>query len=283
METIEEIKTNVLKKLDTPVEFDRSSRKYSITSIIKELEPEFDVQTVAERTHKKHFNNPESPYYQKSVIDILAMWDAKKFASSGMGKQLDDYIGMILNNEDTSLWELDYLYGDEQLKHKCDCAKKFITTLLAKPEFEFITREKDIFYSIQNPSTGQSYIISGRFDALFLYFTQGVQCLYLIDWKNTESIVFENKYGNLLGPCKKWPNANGYLYAIQLAFYKNAFRETYGITSLIDTNIVQFPSGDPQVIPTKDIDISKEFLDTILLYGCTKLDIKKEMKKAKTN
>ena len=74
-----EVKSNMTKYL-------------SISQVLGMLVEPFDSKGVAQKTHDKHFNNPESQYYQMSVEQIMEAWSAKGAESCKYGSLLDDYI-----------------------------------------------------------------------------------------------------------------------------------------------------------------------------------------------
>ena len=121
LENIEKVNSEVKKNLN----------KYlSISQVLGMLVEPFDSKGVAQKTHDKHFNNPESQYYQMSVEQIMEAWSAKGAESCKYGSLLDDYIGMNLNNdpvEKIQLWKLDNNYEwDERLNNLCKSFNEFM-------------------------------------------------------------------------------------------------------------------------------------------------------------
>ena len=69
------------------------------------------------------------------------MWNEKASASCNYGKLLDSYADLILNNEDTELYELDNdVENDERLQHHIDAFKEFIENHI-DGKCEYIGRE----------------------------------------------------------------------------------------------------------------------------------------------
>lgn len=205
------------------VEIDKTLPTISISNVLAMIQEPFDQQGVAEKTHNKHFNNPESQYYQKSVQEIMDMWAAKGATSCHYGSLLDDYIGLILTKteDDLELWKLDNNYDyDERLLNHCKAFDDFIMTVKASGDTVFVDRERTLYLKV-----GDHYI-KGRFDALFKNEKTGKYIL--IDWKSSASIDKDKTpwTKNLLGPCMNLPALNWFTYTLQLYFYKKALIES---------------------------------------------------------
>lgn len=276
---MEQNKKLILESFNTIKAPDIKCEHFSISSILDQVKGEFNKGEVVLKTYNKHFNNPKSKYYQKTVEQILEMWKESGSTSLSNGSLLDDYIGMVLRDEDTSLWELDNWYDNELLKHKCSEAK-ILLEKLKLAGFDFICREQELFYILNHEGT--QYLVHGRFDALFSFIKDNNFFLYLIDWKNTEKIEFTNRFQKLLGPCKSLDDASGNLYILQLYFYKYCLEYTFGIKFPINISIVQFPSTQHKIYASPHV-ISKELMDEILLFGIKKLKLKRELKKKESS
>jgi len=214
------------------INVDRSLPTVSISTILSMLEEPFDQLGVAQKTHDKHFNNPESEYYQMSIEQIIEKWSAKGAASCHYGSMLDDYIGLNLNHKDIELrlFKLDNNYdNDERLHGLCDSFDNFYSVLSKSGDTIFVDRERTVYYDIEieNPLTGEKmkYNIKGRFDALF--YNKRTNKWIVIDWKSSGSIdKTPNKWTKkLLGPMSKFPALNYYTYTTQLYFYKKTLIE----------------------------------------------------------
>lgn len=216
------------------VNIDRTLPKISITEVLNALEHPFDQQGVAQKTHDKHFDNPNSEYYQMSVEEIIEKWTDKGKESCHYGSMLDDYIGTILtgNDNDLRLYKLDNAYDyDERLHGLCDSFDNFYKLVMKSGDMEFVDRERDVYLKVrvENPTDNSQieYYVKGRFDALF--YNKRTKKWVVIDWKSSGSIdKVPNKYTNkFLGPMFKWPELNYYRYTNQLHFYKKALLENY--------------------------------------------------------
>ena len=201
---------------------DRSAPAISISAVLGMIQEPFDQMGVAQKTYDKHFNNPESQYYQKSIEEICEMWSAKGAESCKYGSLLDDYIGMNLLNQELELklWKLDNNYEyDERLLAHCNSFDDFYKLVMASGDTEFIDREKYVYLKVDD------FYIRGRFDALFRNKRTGKWIV--IDWKSSGSIdKVPNKWTKkLLGPACKFPALNYYTYTMQLYFYKKALIE----------------------------------------------------------
>lgn len=203
---------------------DKSIPYISISDVLGMLQEPFDQKGVAQKTHYKHFNNPESEYYQKTVEEICEMWSAKGAESRRYGSLLDDYIGFNLNKntDELELWKLDNGYEwDERLLAHCNSFDAFYEIVNKSGDMEFVAREKTLYYKFND------YYIKGRFDALF--YNKKTNKWIIIDWKSSDSIdKVPNQYTKkLFGPAIKFYALNHYTYTIQLHFYKKALIENY--------------------------------------------------------
>ena len=219
---------------------DKSIPTISISECLNALEKPFDSKGVAEKTYNKHFNNPESPYYQKTVDEIISMWEAKGAESCHYGSLLDDYIKTILtgNENDQRLYKLENAYDyDERLRGLCESFDNFYALMTKSGDVEFVDRERTVYIPVKvqnpfyDPNIGNEeyteYYIKGRFDALF--YNKRTNKWIIIDWKSSGSIdkVASKWTEKFLGPMFKWPALNYYRYTNQLHFYKKALLEHY--------------------------------------------------------
>ena len=128
--------THLIQPDFSNINVDRSLPTISITAILGMLEEPFDQRGVAEKTHNKHFDNPDSEYYQMSVQEIMDKWAAKGAASCHYGSLLDNYIGLILEKADEmdmEMFKLDYNFdSDERLQGVCNSFDRFVEDYLNK-------------------------------------------------------------------------------------------------------------------------------------------------------
>ena len=232
----EEVKSNMTKYL-------------SISQVLGMLVEPFDSKGVAQETHDKHFNNPESQYYQMSVEQIMEAWSAKGAESCKYGSLLDDYIGMYLNKDNgakVEMWKLDNNYDwDERLNNLVKSFTDFMDLVNKSGDMEFITREKTLYYKVPNTDC----YIKGRFDALF--YNKRTQKYVIVDWKSSGTVDKKKTpwTKQLFGPMMKFPALNWYTYTTQVHFYKLALLQSgylpEGTTSDdIEVLIVQLPGHE---------------------------------------
>lgn len=206
--------------------FDKNAKKISISNALDMLFSPFDSDSVAQKTFEKHFNNPESEYYQMSKEQILKAWSDKGAESCRYGSLLDDYIGAVLTGteNDIKLFKLDNGYDyDTRLHGLCDSFDSFYEILSKSGDTEFIAREKYVYLPIN--IDGEENYIYGRFDALFR--NKRTNKYIVIDWKSSGTIdkISTKWTKKMLGPMYKYPQLNWYRYTLQLYFYKQALIE----------------------------------------------------------
>lgn len=210
----------------------------SVSNIKDSCKEPFDRDGVATKTHKKYFDDATSPYYQMSVEDIINQWETKGRISRENGSLCDTFIEYFYNNE--SQEKIDQfkqycLNEKEDMVRKCTGIENCLQDFKAK-EFVFDAREIPLLLPYEYKGT--TYVINGRFDAIFTKLNK----LILIDWKNSEDIKTSNSYQKLLGPCDKMDDCDMNLFTIQLYLYKYMLKNIYGVEKEILPYIIQFPS-----------------------------------------
>ena len=210
------------------LDIDTNIKKVSISNALDMLFTPFDTEGVAQNTYNKHFNNPQSEYYQMTVKQIMEAWSNKGAESCRYGSLLDDYIGAILTGteNDVKLFKLDNGYDfDERLHGLCDSFDNFYSVMSKSGDTEFIDREKYLYLKVKDSENNDIYMY-GRFDALFRNKRTGKYIL--IDWKSSGTIdkVPTKWTKKMLGPLFKYPQLNWYRYTLQLYFYKQALIES---------------------------------------------------------
>jgi len=280
----EKQKNELIKKLDEEINLN-GNPCISISSVLELIKEPFNKIEVATKTYNKHFNNPNSEYYQMTVEQICEKWEQKGADSRHYGSLLDNYIGYNLNNEtdELELFNLDYdRDNDERLNGLCNSFDEFVNDYLKNhPELIYITREKSVFYNI--PGTDQ--YITGRFDALF--FNTLKKRFLIVDWKSSAEIEKKSTpwTTKLLGPCKDLLNLNWYTYTLQVYFYKTALENNYCKGYDVDCVIVQLPgtivteSNKLYNVNNPAFEYNKEYMDKLFIYAHKKkilLDKKNE-------
>lgn len=268
-----EIIENLKKKIGEDVELN-GNPVLSISAVNGILKKPFDREGVAQKTHDKHVNNPNSEYYKMTVEQIIEKWEAKAATSRQYGSMLDEYIGYNLNKDQDGLemFNLDYdRDGDERLNNICDSFDNFVNDYLkSRPELTFVTREQMLYYQI--PGTDQ--YIRGRFDALF--YNTITNRFLIVDWKTSAEIphVPGQWTGKLLGPAKELFDMDWYTYTIQVYFYKTALENGYlpeGVK--VDCAIVQLPghiieeSNTNFMVHIPAFNYDKDLLDKIFVFA----------------
>lgn len=247
----------------------------SISTIIGMLVESFNQREVAEKTFNKHFNNAESQYYNKTVDQIIEMWAAKGAESLRYGRLNDEYIGIVLEGDETDyeLYDLDNdVENDERLKIQVESFNQFIED--NQNRYKYIAREQTLFYRLGN------HYIKGRFDALL--FDTIANKYVIVDWKTSGSVeTTPNKWTDkMLGAAKVYDNLNWNSYTIQVYFYKTALIESgylpAGVTyNDIDVCIVNLPGkqfSDGKYYRKYDAAFAydKDTLDKIFNFGIKK-------------
>jgi hypothetical protein len=261
-------------KFNTPENLEKS---ISISAVLGLISEPFDSQGVATKTYNKHFNNPNSEYYQMTVQQIMDAWSAKGAASCHYGSLLDNYIGLILEKADEmdmEMFKLDYDFdGDERLQGVCNSFDRFVDDYLGQhPELEFVTREQTVYLELSDGN-----YIKGRFDALFRNKENGHYLI--VDWKSSGSVDKQPTpwTGKLLGTAKDLLALNHNTYTLQTYFYKTALETHYlPAGSIVDCIIVQLPgkivaeSNDVYCVHQTAFPYDKDYCMKIFEYAFKK-------------
>lgn len=235
---------------------------YSVSKIVELCKAEFDKEKMANHCFNKYYNDVSSVYYQKTVEDILKMWETKSNLGKSSGISLDDFIGSVLNGD---LEQQNRLYEgctDEKIKSKFDTFKALYEKEFLANGFEFVCREGVLY--------DDKHKWKGRYDAIFIK----ANTIILIDWKNNEKITTDNVYQNMRGAMYRYPSSDLNGYTIQLYLYKYALRKIFGFEDVdIKTIICRIGAGEYEFFPPQ-IEYSDELVECILEYAIKELDKK---------
>ena len=274
--------------MNTTIDFsnndiDKSLPYISISQVLDSIEIPFDSERVAKSTYNNHHDNPESQYYQKTVDEIIKMWNDKGATACKYGSLLDDYIGSILENETFFTEKMDdRLYG---LKQSFD---NFYELMMKSGDVEYIAREQTLYYPIE--INGEKWLVKGRFDALF--YNKRINKYIIIDWKSSGSVdrVKTKWTKNFEGPMNKYPALNWYRYTNQLHFYKLALLNKYLPDCKPDDIVVMIVNLPGHIIEESNtnymvyknaIDYDETLMNELFKYAINKkITEEKELNKA---
>ena len=223
--------------------------KISVSQIKEFLKTPFDKEAKSAEMVRKYYNNPSNKYYHMSQQDILDMWARKANESTNNGSLVDDYIGLIYNNasdEEKEMFKLDHT--NEKLDHKFK-GIDIVLNDLKNNGYQFFSREKGLYMPVKY--NDNIYMFSGRYDAFWLKpctleekkIFDSDYILTIVDWKNSDNIQTNNKYGNkLLGPCQKMDDCDMNLFTIQLYLYIYMLKHEYNLNIPMTCCIIDFPS-----------------------------------------
>lgn len=267
-----------MEKINFYKDIDLSLKTISISSTLSLIAKPKDQEKMLENTYNKHFNNPDSEYYQMSKEEIKLVWENKGATSRRYGSLLDDYIGLKLTGSDTDIemYKLDNdIDSDERLQGLVSSFENFWCVLSKSGDMEFVDREKTLYYRLGD------YYIRGRFDALF--YNKRTGKWVIIDWKSSKGIDYNNPWEKLLGPAKQFDDCSHVTYTLQGYFYKTALLYSgylpEGTTEDdIEFLIVQLPGF--KIDGNQDFKIhkpafkyDKEFMDRIFDFAIKKTNL----------
>jgi len=205
----------------------------------------FDDVGMAEMCAKKGELDPNYKYAGMTAEQILNQWHEKSERSKYYGRMLDDYSGMILDNnaEELEQWKIDKHFDDDKLLNCfCNGFLQFYDFITSKTNYKYIGRELPLY--LQTPNGDK---INGRLDNLF--YDENTNAFIIIDYKTTEHIKTKNYNQKLLDPASMLDDCDMNLYTIQLHIYKKALVETYNLTtydkiSVYVCNLLREPLND---------------------------------------
>ena len=154
----------------------------------------FDELGIAEQCARKGELDPNYKYANMSVDDILNQWHEKSEKSKLYGRLLDDFSGMILENETEKLeqWKIIKDYNNDKLLFTlCQGFLQFYEFILSKTNYKYIGREIPLYLETPNGSK-----INGRLDNLF--YDENTNGFIIIDYKTTENIKLNSYNGKKL-------------------------------------------------------------------------------------
>lgn len=206
----------------------------SVTYCVESLKHEFNKPEVAARMVHKYGNVMSSVYYQKTIEDIIQMWEEKAEASRQRGKLADSIIDAILtkhqNGEFATWWYDNNMHLDEFAKAVFENVKEYFGKLY-KEGYIYVGHEIPLYAYNAN---AVNQLCMGRCDCL-MYNTKTGKYL-IIDWKTNETIKIIG-YDMMLGPAYNIPQADFYSYMIQLSLYKKALVDTYNLATADNIDI----------------------------------------------
>ena len=246
----------------------------SVSKLCNEyIKNKFDDIGQAIKCAKKGENDPTYKYAGMNVDEILNQWQEKSNKSKHYGKLLDDFSGIILNNEQDvlSLWKLDNNYdNDNLLQNLCNGFLQFYNFIITNTNYKFIGREIPLYLT-----TLKGDKINGRLDNLF--YDINTNAYIIIDYKITENITIKNNYGEkLLGPAYMLDECDMNLYTIQLHIYKKALVDTYNLTtydkvSVYVCNLLRNSFNNINYkLYKQNFVFNPEQLDSFIEFGATK-------------
>ena len=271
---------------------DKTLQYISISQVLEQLSEPFDQVKKSQDMVDKYFNDPKSKYYQMTAEAIQAMWTKSGDDSKHYGRLLDNYIGLLVesNFEDSRQIQKFILDNDadndERLKGLMTNFDLFRNNTNIFDKFEFVTREKTVYYRLINPLFDENdlfplnkYIyVKGRFDALLQHKKSGKWLI--IDWKSSGEIDKSPKpwTKKMFGPAKDFWALNWYSYTLQCHFYKKALLESEYLPEGtkpedVAIKIVQIPWNNKYNVESEAFQYDSELMDKIFKFAWKKKNL----------
>jgi len=272
---------------------DKTLQYISISQVLEQLSEPFDQVKKSQDMVEKYFDDPNSKYYQMTAEQIQSVWTKAGDESKHYGRLLDTYIGLLTesNFEDSKkiqAFALDNdVDNDERLHGLMTNFDNFRNNTKIFDKFEFVTREKTLYYRLDNPLFDgddlfpmNKYIyVKGRFDALLRHKATGKWLV--IDWKSSGEIDKTPKpwTKKMYGPAKQFWSLNWYSYTLQCHFYKKALLEGEYLPEGTNPNdvaikIVQIPWNGQYNVVSEAFQYDSELMDKIFQFAWKKKNLK---------
>lgn len=182
-------------------EFDNVPEGRGVTSLIKNLEPEFDRNAKSKATARRT-NRPQA--------EILAEWDRKGVEGRELGTALHEYIATILGHEQVD--PITALTDKHLSMHQFD---RFWQK--AQHQFTVCWVEKSV--------ASDYFMVRGRIDALL--FNANTQKHHIVDWKRG---AFSSKgWDPLFAPFDDMRNSPAEMGALQTSIYRSVIEHCTGV------------------------------------------------------
>lgn len=260
-----------------------SSEKYAITSLLSKLVKPFDQFAIATKTYNRHYENPESQYYHKSVDEIIAMWSENAQRSINLGCATDDYIGYQLEPElmrfGFDAWKKHKNFNnDAELQNHCKAAQKFLESQYNKGYIKFVGREIPITY--YDEVSGVT--ISGRIDSM--YYNEKTNTYIIVDYKTADDITLATSPWTSMmeGPANVYPDLKLYKFTFQLHFYQLSAQEWLGKDAKIISCIVQLKSNGEYEVWKNAFEYNKDFVLATYRWAIDEIRKEKKLKSSST-
>lgn len=203
----------------------------SVSNLIHKFQEHFDEKSVAQRTYKSHFNNPDSKYYQMSVEQIIESWhtisrnacehgtDRHNFGESCFYFMIGDYSHIVGEFADRMHIDENGDFYFESIYPKEDAIVKFWTDI---PRCMIPVLAENKVYSIQ-----EEYAYSGTFDLLFYYDStlnnqpEENSGLVIFDYKTNKDLYKNFDSNRLLEPFNDLLDMPLNIYKLQLSAYQH--------------------------------------------------------------
>lgn len=231
----------------------------NMTHVFKE---QFDADKIAPLTYAKHYNDPKSPYFGKTVEEIKEMWIKNSESACNHGSERHEFGESLFH---FMVGEFDKICPEFKDRLKYDENGKPYFLAVAAKEVAAVKAYNDIpdclvpilaetkVYNIE-----KDYAYSGTFDILFYYnaVLNGKSLngngLYVLDWKTNGDIFKNYNQKKLLPPFDDMYDMDRSMYVLQLNSYQMAL-EKIGLKVIARRLFWLLPDGNYKKISLENI------------------------------
>lgn len=235
--------------------------QFTTTTFVHTFFPEFDAPKVIKQMMARK-NWKVSKYFGMTADEIQQQWDATALAATTLGTQMHGRIEAFYNHP--TLWSI-----SNKSALLSELPKFFTASVLNNVEFnQFLNFHLEgpaiwnwIPFKTEWRVFNKDVRIAGSVDMLYKSpnYTEQNKMLVMLDWKRSKEIKYENRWEKGLPPLSDIPNANYFIYSLQLNTYKRIIESTtpYRIEYMA-LGVFHSDHDSYQFIPIKTMDVQLE-------------------------
>jgi len=268
-EKYEKIRKKILNSFSDLI-FDEEPHKYylngeeleCVSNITHIFKPHFNTDIMAEATHRRNFDNPESKYYQMSIEEIKQQWknisteactvgtNRHNFGESVFWWQIGEYDKIVPEFKDRFIEDED---GNRCVIAKYPKEEAILDFWNDLPNSFIPILAENKVYNVNN-----IYRYSGTFDILFYYdaeidgLSDKKSGFVILDYKTNKDLYKNFNEQKLLPPFNEMLDNSLNIYKLQLAAYQLCL-EKIGFNIIGRRLIWLKPTGKYEKVPLEDM------------------------------
>jgi len=229
----------------------------SVTTFNHGMFSHFDAKGIASKILKnpKWKKDPEYKYYQKTLHEILKMWDDNRDIASSAGTAMHLNIEQYYNGIEVENNSIEFQYFKEFLRDY--------------PNLEPYRTEWCVFYE-------EPVYLSGSIDMVFRDKETGEFFIY--DWKRSKDIEYESAYKktSCVSCISDIPDTNFWHYSLQLNTYRHILESKYNMIISGMFLIVLHPDNQYSTYDRIEVHDMRNRMESIFEYRAKQVSAQNE-------